>query len=289
MLARRFLLDAALLLQLALLGKLALELVVAAAPEGQLLLVEMHDRVDRAVEQVAVVRDQQHGMRIFRDIVLQPQRAFEVEIVGRLVEQQQVRLRKQHGGQRHAHAPAAGEGRGRPLLRLVVEAEAGKDGRRARLGRMRVDVGEPHVDLGDAVRVGGGLFLGQQRRALDVGLEHDLDQRLLGARRFLRHLADARVLRQADRAGLGLKVAGDGAEQRRLAGAVAADEPGLRARRQGQRGMVEEQASGDAERKVVDDQHGRAFALPDGSQTARAPARSDVAHAKALPSSVRWK
>ena len=47
-----------------LLGALALELVVAAAPEGQLLLVEMDDRVDRAVEQVAVVADQQHGVRI---------------------------------------------------------------------------------------------------------------------------------------------------------------------------------------------------------------------------------
>ena len=268
MLARRFLLDAAFLLQLALLGKLALELVVAAAPEGQLLLVEMHDRVDRAVQQVAVVRDQKHRMRIFRDIVLKPQRAFEVEIVGRLVEQQQVGLRKEHGGQRHAHAPAAGEGRGRALLRRVVEAEAGKDRRRAGLRRMRVDVGKPHVDLGDAMRVGGRLFLGHQCCALDVGLEHDLDQRLLGARRFLRHLADARVLRQADRAGLRREVAGDGPEQRRLAGAVAADEACLRARRQRQRGVVEEQASGDAERKVVDDQHGRAFALP-SARTAR--------------------
>ena len=103
-------------------------------------------------------------------------------------------------------------------------------------------------------------LLGKQRRALDVGLEHDLDQRLLGARRFLRHLADARVLRQADRAGLGGKLAGDRLEQRRLAGAVAADKPGLRAGGQGQRGVVEKQASGNAERKIVDDQHGRAFA-----------------------------
>ena len=146
--------------------------------------------------------DQQHGVRIARDVVLQPQRAFEVEVVGRLVEQQQVGLRKQHRGQRHAHAPAAGERRGRPLLRVGVEAEAGKDGGGARLGRMRVDVGKPHVDLGDAVRIGRRLLFGHQRQPLGVGLEHDLDQRLLGARRFLRDLADAHVLGQADRAGL---------------------------------------------------------------------------------------
>ena len=49
-------------------------------------------------------------------MVLQPERAFEIEIVGRLVEQQQVGLREQRCGERHAHAPAAGEFRARPLL-----------------------------------------------------------------------------------------------------------------------------------------------------------------------------
>ena len=155
----------------------------------------------------------------------------------------------------------------------------------------------------------------EQRRALGIGLEHDLDQRLLGARRLLRDLADARVLRQADRAGLGRQLAGDGAEQRGLAGAVAADKPGLRAGRQGQRGMVEQQASGDAERKVVDDQHGAGFCTgrpyrkPDSiaSRNGLREARltdesckvsgwraqrrtvSGNLHAKARPSSVRWK
>ena len=47
------------------------------------------------------------------------------------------------------------------LLRLVVEAEAGKDGGGARFGRMRVDVGQPHVDFGDAVRIGRRLLLGR--------------------------------------------------------------------------------------------------------------------------------
>jgi hypothetical protein len=125
---------------------------------------------------------------------------------------------------------------------------------------MGVDIGQPHVDVGDAVRIGRRRFLIEQCGAFEVGLEHDLDQRLLGAGSLLRHLADARVLRQADRAGLGGEVAGDRLEQSGLAGAVAADKPGLAAGRQGQRGMVKKQASGHAERKVVDDQHGRAFA-----------------------------
>ena len=130
---------------------------------------------------------------------------------------------------------------------------------------MGVDIGKSSVDLGDAVRIGGGLFLLQQRRTLDIGLEHDLDQRLLGAGRFLRHLADAGAFGQADRAGLGGEIAGDRLEQRRLAGAVAADEASLGAARQGQRCMVEKQAPRHAQREVVDDKHGRAFARDVGA------------------------
>ena len=70
----------------------------------------MDDRIDRPVKQVAVVADQQDGVRIFADIGFQPKRAFKVEIVGGLVEQQKVGLGKQYGGQRNTHAPAAGEG-----------------------------------------------------------------------------------------------------------------------------------------------------------------------------------
>ena len=90
--------------------------------------------VDRCVEQVAVVADHDHGARIARDVVLEPERAFEIEIVGRLVEQQQIRLGEQGGGERYPHAPAAGEGRGRTPLRSVIEAEAGENGGGAGFG-----------------------------------------------------------------------------------------------------------------------------------------------------------
>src|SRR5690606_32231712 len=53
--------------------------------------------------------------------------------------------------------------------------------------------------------------------------------------------------------------AGDRLEQRGLAGAVAADEARLRARRKGQRGVVEKQAARNAERYVVKDKHGAAL------------------------------
>ena len=96
--------------------------------------------------------DDEHGVRIAREEGLEPDRAFEVEIVGRLVEEQHVRPREEHRGERHPHPPAAGELGAGPRLRRRVEAEPVQDRGRPRLGRVRVDVGEAGVDLADAVR-----------------------------------------------------------------------------------------------------------------------------------------
>ena len=212
----------------------------------------MDDRVDRGVEKIAIVADHDDGARIAREIALEPERAFEVEIVGRLVEQEQVGLGEEQGGERDAHAPAAGKVRAGPRLRRGVEAEAGEDARRARLRRMRVDIAEPCVQLGDAVRIGGALRFVEQLGALAVGGQHGLDQRLRSARRFLLDAADARALRQRNRSGVGRNLAGDGAKERRLARAVAADEARLRSLGQGQARALDKRASGDPEREVGD-------------------------------------
>ena len=45
--------------------------------------------------------------RIVRKMIFQPQRAFEVEIIGRLIQQQQIGSGKECCSKRDAHAPAA--------------------------------------------------------------------------------------------------------------------------------------------------------------------------------------
>src|SRR5690606_17548796 len=92
--------------------------------------------------------------------------------------------------------------------------------------------------------------------------------RLLGARRLLCHLSGAPPLGPAARPRLRRRVAGDGAKQRGLAGTAAPDKAGLGPGREGERGMVEQQAPGNPQRKVVYDQHGRAF-WPAGTPKAR--------------------
>ena len=120
---------------------------------------------------------------------------------------------------------------------------------------MRADVGKPRLDLGNAMRVVRGLGLGEQFGALAVGGEHHVDQPLRAARRLLREAPDARARRQLDRAVLERQFVRDRAEQRGLADAVAADQPDARAGRDAHRRAVEQQAPGDADRDIIENEH----------------------------------
>ena len=71
--------------------------------------LELEDRVDRAVEQAAVVADDQHGALRARQPGLDPLDALEVEVVGGLVEQEEVVAGDELARQRHAAAFAARE------------------------------------------------------------------------------------------------------------------------------------------------------------------------------------
>ena len=156
---------------------------VVAAIEGQLAALEMQDRVDRGVEQVAVVADDDHGARIARDVVLEPQACL--------------RGRDSWSARRAAGCPARRTARRRARRASASrrriprrarcwsawrKAEAGEDRGGARRRGMRADVGEARLDLGDAVRIARGLGFGEERAALAVGGEHDVEQRLSARR-----------------------------------------------------------------------------------------------------------
>ena len=203
--------------------------------------------------------DDDDGVRIARQVGLEPERAFEIQVVGRLVEQQQVGLGKEHARQRHAHAPAAREGRTGLQLLVVVKAQPLEDRGRARLGRPGVDVREPGLHLGDAVGLGRGLGLGHETCALGVGGQHRVEQRGLGGRHLLRHAADAGAAGQGDRAGVQHQFAADQFEQGGLARAVGADEAHLVTFGNRRRGLDQKRAAFDGIEDVLNLQHGRAM------------------------------
>ena len=88
-------------------------LAVVADVVRQLAQVQVGDARDDRVEEVAIVRDEDDGVRIRAEILLEPVARFEIEVIGRLVEQQQVRTAEQQLGERDAHLPAAGKRFGR--------------------------------------------------------------------------------------------------------------------------------------------------------------------------------
>ena len=108
--------------------------------------------------------------------------------------------------------------------------------------------------------IGGVLGLGQQGGALAVGHQHGLEQALRPGRGLLRHHADAGAGGERDVAGIGVQLAGDQLQQRGLAGAVAADQPGMVAGRQRQAGALQQQPPADAVGQVLDRQHGAPIA-----------------------------
>ena len=96
---------------------MVLDEVVAVVADvvGQRAQRQVGDARDDRVEEEAIVRDEDDRVRIGVQVLLEPVARFEIEMVGRLVEQQQVRLAEQQLGERDAHLPAAGERLGRPL------------------------------------------------------------------------------------------------------------------------------------------------------------------------------
>ena len=80
---------------------------VVALPGNAVASIELEDPSGHVVEEVAVVSHADDGARILLEVLLEPGDRLGVEVVGRLVEQQHVRLRQQQPAERDAAALAA--------------------------------------------------------------------------------------------------------------------------------------------------------------------------------------
>ena len=103
-------------------------MVVVTRVEVDDAAVEVGDVRGHAVEEVAVVADDEEGPGPAQQELLQPDEALQVEVVGRLVHEEQVRLLQEQAGERHPHAPAAGELGDGALEVPLTETHTAKDG-----------------------------------------------------------------------------------------------------------------------------------------------------------------
>ena len=82
--------------------------------------------IRNVVDERAIVAHQDNGIRIAREELLQPADTLDVQMVGRLVEQQHIVTGQQKFGQLDAHAPSAGEFSCGALQIFAVEAQTGE-------------------------------------------------------------------------------------------------------------------------------------------------------------------
>jgi hypothetical protein len=101
-------------------------------------VVHVQDVRGDVVEEAVVVRDHDHRAGETPQELLEPADRQDVQVVGRLVEQQHVGRACQHLRQQHAQLEAAGQRGERLPVHLGGQAETLEDGGRARLRRVAV-------------------------------------------------------------------------------------------------------------------------------------------------------
>ena len=228
---------------------------VVALEREALAAVEFEDPLRDVVEEVAVVGDGDDGAGVVAEEPLQPVDGFGVEVVGRLVEQQQIGVREQEAAQRDAAPLATGQHGdvgvvGRAAQRVHGDLDVAFEAPRVGGGDLVLEL---RLLLADLVVVGVGV--GPHRHdlvvpvdeALDVGdAVHHVALDVLGRieLRLLGEVADGEAGGQARLAGVAVVEAGHDLQQRRLAGAVRAEHADLGARVERQRDVLQHRLVG---------------------------------------------
>ena len=215
------------------LAALALEGGVAAGIQGEALLLDMGDMIDHGVDEHAIVRDQQQGAAVVAQPLFEPDHRVQVEVVGGLVEQQQVGAAHQRLREVEPHAPAAGKvgHRARDVGRR--KAEAIEQGGGSRRRAVAVDLLQAAMQFADALAGVCGFGDGQigfDAAQFAIAIEHEVERRARQRGRLLRDMGDHPARGQFAIAAIGRKLAAQQREQAGLAGAVGAGERDFPAR-----------------------------------------------------------
>jgi hypothetical protein len=224
---------------------------VVAFVRVALAAVDLEDPLRDVVEEVPVVRDGDHGAGVLLQVLLEPLHTLGIEMVGRLVEQQEIRLLEQQLAQGDPALLAAGQDGHVGIARRAPEGVHG-------LVELGIQIpGVPMVDVllqpahlgkqGVEVGVRVGQLDGDLVEAVDHGL--GLGDALLNVLQDGFGLVEHGLLHE-DPDGvalheLGLTVGyvvdpGHDLEQAGLAGAVRADHADLRARQERQGDVIKD-------------------------------------------------
>ena len=240
---------------------------VIARPVGQPAAIEFQDARGDPLQEAPVVGDEQQCALKTDQEFFQPGDAVDVEMVGRLVEQQQIRLH--HQGARQHHPPLH-PARERLELRLAIESEPRDDALGALLDlpaalilQLMLKLGQPCQIL--LARVGsqrmraGEILVHQRAQLAEPGGHHLEDAGIDIPRHLLRQPPDPQPLTGVHPTAVGLNLPGDDPQQCGLARPIAPDQTDPLAALDGEGDLIEQgrQAVGETDR--IETEQGHAF------------------------------
>ena len=223
------------------------------------------------------MRDQDEGARVAAQVLLKPVTRFKIEVIRRLVQQQQRRLFKQQLCERDAHLPSTAELIGLPRPVFLAEAEAAQHRAHLRIQVVEVMLLQRVAHQAEAIRNDGVLrtcrvevreFVAQvvhlavHRQRLVKDRQALLEDGLAAHdQTVLRQVADGHSLAAVQLAAVKLLNAREHLQQRALAGAVTAHQAGALVRRDQPVGAFKQQFVSEALGSIGEVQHGSIFAL----------------------------
>ena len=211
-------------------------IAVAALVRDETAAIELDDAIDDPIEEVTVVGHEHQRRRRLEEPILEPIGDKRIEVVRRLVEEEQLRTRQQQARERHPSPLTAGEiGR----IRVEVRQIEGRQGRldamldvvaaealQLRLQRRKAphELLEP-VSLGGRERRVDGVEVREHTRPVPEPLTHDVADRLRRVElRLLFEVTEAQPAPDAADALIRRVVPGEDAQERALPRAVAAEQ-----------------------------------------------------------------
>ena len=138
-------------------------LVVVAGHHLQLAVVQVGHVGADAVQEVAVVGDDDHGAVALLQHTLKPADGIDIQVVGRLVQQHDIRVGKQHLSQQYPKLPAGRYGAHRAVVLFNGDIQTKQQFTGAGFGRIAIHLAELHFQVGHA----HALFFGHLGHGVD--------------------------------------------------------------------------------------------------------------------------
>ncbi|CCK06173.1 hypothetical protein BN128_4502 [Cronobacter sakazakii 696] len=138
---------------LARLGRRGHVFVVVARINAQLAVIEIRHVGADHVQEVTVVRNDNHGAVAIVQRLLQPANGVDVQVVRRFVEQQDIRVREQRLRQQHTQLPARSDFAHRAVVLLQRNADAQQQLTRAGFRAVAVHFAIFHFEIGHFIAV----------------------------------------------------------------------------------------------------------------------------------------